>query len=86
MKLKGNKEKNYAYNINSSSNNLANKKISFKGLNKNFYGDLISSDINLKRNKYILSEIKNKSIKECVYCNKEIPKTWKTILDYRDEV
>lgn len=86
MKLNSNKEKNYAYNINSTTHNLANKKITFKMLNRNFYEELISSDYNLKHKKTILSNIKNNSIKECVYCNKEIPKTWKTILDYRDEV
>jgi hypothetical protein len=55
-------------------------------LTGNFYEDLINSDINLIKKRQLLSNIKNKSIKESVYCNKEIPKSWKTILGYSDEV
>jgi hypothetical protein len=55
-------------------------------LTGNFYEDLINSDVNLQKKRKILSEIKNNSIKESIYCNKEIPKSWKTILGYRDEV
>ena len=84
MKLQNKKEKNYAYNIN-SSNNQGNKNI-FKMLAGNFYEDLINSDVSLQRKRKLLSNIKNKSIKESVYCNKAIPKSWKTILGYRDEV
>ena len=85
MKLKDQREKNYAYNINSTNKN-GYKNISFKMLTGNFYEDLINSDLNLKKKRQLLSEIKNNSIKESVYCNKEIPKSWKTILNYRDEV
>ena len=86
MKLKDNREKNYAYNINSTANKTGYKNISFKMLTGNFYEDLINSDVNLQKKRKILSEIKNNSIKESIYCNKEIPKSWKTILGYRDEV
>ena len=86
MKLKDQREKNYAYNINSTANKTGYKNISFKMLTGNFYEDLINSDVSLKKKRQLLSQIKNKSIKESVYSNKEIPKSWKTILDYRDEV
>ena len=85
MKLKDQREKNYAYNIN-STNKTIYKNISFKMLTGNFYEDLINSDVNLHKKRQLLSEIKNNSIKESVYCNKEIPKSWKTILGYSDEV
>ena len=85
MKLKSKREKNYAYNINSTQKN-GFKNLSFKMLTGNFYEDLINSDINLIKKRQLLSNIKNKSIKESVYCNKEIPKSWKTILGYSDEV
>ena len=85
MKLQSKREKNYAYNINSASKQ-GYKNISFKMLTGNFYEDLINSDVNLQKNRQLLSNIKNDSIKESVYCNKEIPKSWKTILGYREEV
>ena len=86
MKLKDQREKNYAYNINSTSNKSSYKNISFKMLTGNFYEDLINSDLNLQKKRQLLSDIKNKSIKESVYCNKEIPKSWKTMLGYNNEV
>ena len=86
MKLINKREKHYAYNINSASNKTGYKNLSFKMLTGNFYEDLINSDLNLQKKRQILSEIKNKAIKESVYCNKEIPKSWKTILGYSDEV
>ena len=85
MKLNDNRKKNYAYNINSTANK-GYKNISFKMLTGNFYEDLINSDVNIQKKRQLLSQIKNNSIKESVYCNKEIPKSWKTILGYRDEV
>ena len=86
MKLKDQREKNYAYNINSTSNKSSYKNISFKMLTGNFYEDLINSDVSLQKKRQLLSDIKNKSIKESVYSNKEIPKSWKTMLGYNNEV
>jgi len=34
----------------------------------------------------LLSHIKNRSIKESIYSNRDIPKSWKTILGYQNEV
>ena len=80
------RERNYAYNINNSPNGYNSKKISFNSLSKNFYEELINTDYNLKNKRQILNEIKNKSIKESIYSNKNIPNTWKTMLDYQNQV
>jgi hypothetical protein len=76
----------YAYNINNSPNNPKTKKISFNSLQKNFYEDLINSDINIKSNRHVLKAIKSKSIKESVYCNKVVPREWRTMLGYQNHV
>ena len=80
------KELNYAYNINNSPNNKAFKKISFNFLSKNFYEDLINSDLRIKNNRHKLSKIKSNSIKESIYSNKIIPNNWKIMLDYQPTV
>ena len=85
MKLKQRKENIYAFNINSRKNK-GRKIISFKTLTGNFYDDLLNSDMSIKRNKKALSKIKNKTIKESIYSNKNIPKSWNTVLGYSDEV
>ena len=84
--LRDSREMKYAYNINNSPNNPKTKKISFNSLQKNFYEDLINSDINIKSNRHVLKAIKSKSIKESVYSNKVVPKEWRTMLGYQDHV
>ena len=84
--LRDSREMKYAYNINNSPNNPKTKKISFNSLQKNFYEDLINSDINIKSNRHVLKAIKSKSIKESVYCNKVVPKEWRTMLGYQNHV
>ena len=84
--LRDNREKNYAYNINNSPNCIKAKKISFNTLSKNFYEDLITSDINIKSNRHILNKIKSKSIKESIYTNKKVPGSWQIMLGYQDHV
>ena len=80
------KELNYAYNINNSPNSIKSKKISFNSLSKNFYEDIINSDMRIKNSRHRLSKIKSNSIKESIYSNKLIPSTWKLMLDYRPTV
>ena len=80
------KELNYAYNINNSPNSVKSKKISFNSLSKNFYEDIINSDIRIKNSRHRLSRIKSNSIKESIYSNNNIPSTWKLMLDYRPTV
>ena len=84
--LRDSREMKYAYNINNSPNNPKTKKISFNSLQKNFYEDLINSDINIKTNRHILKAIKSKSIKESVYSNKVVPREWRTMLGYQNHV
>ena len=84
--LRDKREINYAYNINNSPNNTKAKKISFNSLSKNFYEDLINSDINIKSNRHILNKIKSKSIKESIYSNKMVPNEWKIMLGYQNDV
>ena len=80
------RELNYAYNINNSPNNKKVKKISFNSLSKNFYEDLINSDLRIKDSRQRLSKIKSTSIKESIYSNKLIPGSWKIMLDYQPTV
>ena len=84
--LRDSREMKYAYNINNSPNNPKTKKISFNSLQKNFYEDLINSDINIKNNRHVLKAIKSRSIKESVYSNKVVPKEWRTMLGYQNHV
>ena len=88
MKLKQRKENLYAFNLGSYNSSKSKKKhdFSFKTITGNFYEDLINSDLRIKRNKKELSLLKNKTIKESIYSNRQIPKSWKTMLGYTDEV
>jgi hypothetical protein len=87
MKLLGDqREKNYAYNINNSPNSTNKKKMSFNSLEKNFYEDLINSDINIRNYRQSLNEIKSKSIKESIYSNKIVPNTWRSMLGYQNQI
>jgi hypothetical protein len=87
MKLLGDqREKNYAYNINNSPNSTNKKKMSFNSLEKNFYEDLINSDINIRNYRQTLNEIKSKSIKESIYSNKIVPNTWRSMLGYQNQI
>ena len=84
------KEKNltyYAYNA-TYQNKSANKEktLNFTNLQKGFYDDIILTESNIKHSRRTLEDIKEKSIKQSVYSNRTIPSTWKTKLNYRDEV
>ena len=80
------KESNYAYNINNSPSNLKSKKFSFNLLGKNFYDELIKTDINIKVKNHVLSEIKDNSIKESIYSSRPVPNSWRTLLSYQNNV
>lgn len=82
MKLLESKGRNYAYNINSTTNTNFHKNL----FNNNFYEDLYKSDKTITNFKKALMDIKTSTIKETVYANKIIPKTWKNMLDYQDRV
>ena len=84
-KLRKKYSKIYAYNINNQNLGMP-KQIAFKNLDKDFYEDIINSDLGIKKIKKNLEGIKDGTIKESVYTNREIPDVWKTKLTYRQEV
>ena len=84
-KLRKKYSKIYAYNINNQNSGIP-KQIAFKNLEKDFYEDIINSDLGIKKIKKNLEGIKDGTIKESVYTNREIPDVWKTKLTYRQEV
>ena len=75
----------YAYNINNTNNGII-RQMAFKNLEKDFYEDIINSDLDIKKIKKNLEGIKDGTIKESVYTNRNIPDVWKTKLSYRQEV
>jgi hypothetical protein len=84
-KLRKKYSKIYAYNINNQNSGIT-KQIAFKNLEKDFYEDIINSDLGIKKIKKNLEGIKDGTIKESVYTNRNIPDVWKTKLSYRQEV
>ena len=88
MKNDKNKKRKYAFNINE-----INVKKKFQGslkdfqkLNRGLYDEIESNDMTIKENKTKLKKLKNSSVKEFVYTNKEIPDHWKTKLDYEQNL
>ena len=75
-KIRKKYEKIYAYNIN-KQNNGSITHMAFKNIEKDFYEDIINSDLNIKKVKKNLGCIKEGTIKESVYTNKTIPDIWK---------
>ena len=75
----------YALDI-SKFHEKTNVKIDFNNLNKDFYDDIESNDIAIKKDKKLLSKIKNLSIKEFIFANKEIPYSWKNKLNYQKDM
>ena len=83
-----NKQSKYAFNINDIN---AKKKFQgslndFQKLNRGLYDEIENQDISIKDNKNKLKKLKNKTIKEFVYTNKDIPDHWKTKLDYEQDL
>ena len=79
----------YAYNINDSTKIKKIKMGSgrdFLSLNRGFYDDIESKDINIKKKNRQLKKIKNDSLKEFVFTNVQIPDKWRTKLDYQNSV
>ena len=76
----------YALNIKQIRGAGAAKIADFKNLNKNFYDDIESNNITIRDNSKLLYKIKDNSIKEFIYTNKEIPDLWKKKLNYENEV
>ena len=76
----------YALNIKQIRGPGPTKVADFKNINKNFYDDIETESIALKDDKNLLNKIKEKTIKEFIYTNREIPNLWKNKINYQDEL
>ena len=76
----------YALNIKQIRGPGPTKIADFKNLNKNFYDDIESNNITIRDNTKLLNKIKNNSLKEFIYTNREIPDLWKNKVNYQDEI
>ena len=88
MKPDKNKRSKYAFNINEIKikKKFQGSLKDFQKLNRGLYDEIESNDISIKENKAKLKKLKNSSVKEFVYTNKEIPDHWKTKLDYEQSL
>ena len=76
----------YALNIKQIRGPGTTKIADFKNLNKNFYDDIENNNITIRENTKLLNKIKNNSLKEFIYTNREIPEFWKNKVNYQDEI
>jgi hypothetical protein len=77
----------YAYNINDNTKGKKGRVGSnFLKLNGGFYDDIENNDISIKQKQKLLQKIKNESLKEFVFTNKEVPDKWKKKLNYQNDV
>ena len=79
----------YAYNINDTNRGkkvTIGKGKDFMQLRRGFYDDLENKDISIKDKEKQLRKIKNDSLKEFVFTNKQIPEKWKKKLTYQKDV
>ena len=76
----------YALNINQLRGPKSSRILDFKNLNIGFYDPIAKSDISIKKNRKILKKVKDTSLKEFIYSNKEIPENWKHKPKYGDEI
>ena len=84
-KEKNQKGKKYAFNINdiNKDKKIKGSALDFDKLNKGLYDQLELDDKTIKSDEEKLKDVKNKSLKEFIYTNKEIPSQWKNKLDYQ---
>ena len=79
----------YAYNINNSfygKNIKPENQKKFVRLTRAFYNDIENSDISINQKEKELRKIKNNSLKEFIFSNKQIPDKWKKKLTYQNDV
>ena len=76
----------YALNINQLRGPTNPKIIDFKNLNMGFYDDIAKNDSSIKKNKTILKKVKDSSMKEFIYTNKDIPERWKHRTNYGNDI
>jgi hypothetical protein len=76
----------YALNINQIRGPAKTKNLDFKNLNKGFYDDIAKNDIKIKKDQKELKKLKDISLKEFIYTNKEIPEKWRKKSNYEDDL
>ena len=76
----------YALNINQLRGPKNHKIIDFKNLNIGFYDALAKNDNSIKKNRSILKKVKESSMKEFIYSNREMPESWKQKSNYDDDI
>ena len=76
----------YALNINQLRGPSKTNNLDFKNLNKGFYDDIEKNDILIKQDQKELKKLKNVSLKEFIYTNKEIPDKWKKKANYENDL
>ena len=76
----------YALNINQLRGPKNHKIIDFKNLNIGFYDALAKNDNSIKKNRTILKKVKESSMKEFIYSNREMPESWKQKSNYDDDI
>ena len=76
----------YALNINQLRGSLNPKKLDFKNVNIGFYDSIEKSDISIKNIKNSLKKVKDSSLKEFIYTNRDIPDSWKHKRYYGDDI
>ena len=80
-----NKGKKYAFNINDINKDKQSKgsSLDFNSLNRGTYDEIENNDMIIKDRLDKLKLLKNRTIKELVYTNKDIPDKWRNKLDYK---
>jgi len=76
----------YALNINQLRGPLNSKKLDFKNMNIGFYDSIEKNDISIHKIRNTLKKVKDSSLKEFIYTNKEIPENWRHKRNYGDDV
>ena len=88
MKTDKSQKRKYAFNINDIkiTKKFQGSLKDFQKLNRGLYDEIENNDLSIKENKALLRKLKNTTVKEFVYTNKEIPDHWKTKLDYENSL
>ena len=76
----------YALNINQLRGPLNTKKLDFKNLNIGFYDPIEKDEISIKKIRNELRRVKDSSLREFIYSNKDIPDNWKHKISYGDDI
>ena len=77
----------YAYNINQKQmKNIEGSGIDVESLKKGFYDAIYKEDNNIIQSRLLLKNMKKKLLKELIYTHKEVPKNWKSKLEYKKQI